>query len=93
MSCCQAAWAWLHWGWPAVSPRPNRMAPIPTYHWCPGDNWDPGWGNNWDGGNCHDDHHRDIDYNNHDHDYWGDNGPGRWGPPPPPCIPFVNCPR
>jgi hypothetical protein len=67
------------------------MAPIPTYHWCPGDNWDPGWGNNWDGGNCHDDHHRDIDYNNHDRDYRGDDGPGRWGPPPP-CIPFVNCP-
>jgi hypothetical protein len=78
------------------------LQPFPTYHWCPGDNWDPGWGNNWDGGNCHDDHHRDADYDNHDRDYWGDNGPGRWGPPPPPppfygpppppCIPFVNCP-
>jgi hypothetical protein len=68
------------------------MAPIPTYHWCPGDNWDPGWGNNWDGGNCHDDHHRDADFDNHDHDYWGDRGPDRWGPPRPPCVPFVNCP-
>jgi hypothetical protein len=76
------------------------MTPMPTYHWCPGDNWDPGWGNNWYGDGCHDDHHRDMDYGNHDHDYWGDNGPGRWGPPPPPnwgpprppCVPFVNCP-
>ena len=51
------------------------MAPMPTYHWCPGDYWDPGWGNNWYGDGCHDDHHRDMDYNNHDHDYWGDNGP------------------
>ena len=25
-------------------------APAPAYHhhWCPGDNWDPGWGNNGD---------------------------------------------
>ena len=34
-------------------------------------------------GHRHDDHHRDMDYDNHDHDYWGDNGPNRWGPPPP----------
>jgi hypothetical protein len=27
MSCCQAAWAWPHWGWPAVSPRANRWRP------------------------------------------------------------------
>ena len=23
--------------------------PFPDYHWCPGQFWDPGWGNNWDG--------------------------------------------
>lgn len=29
-----------------------QPGPLPT--WCPGDFWDPGWGNNWDGGGCHD---------------------------------------
>jgi hypothetical protein len=75
--------------------------PVPMYHWCPGDAWQPGWGDNWEWNTCHDDHHRDIDYNDHSRDYWADNGPGQWGPPPPPpywgpppppCIPFVNCP-
>jgi hypothetical protein len=91
------------WGLGDVVAEAMPMAPMPTYHWCPGDRWDPGWGNNWYGDGCHDDHHRDMDYDNHDHDYWGDNGPNRWGPPPPPpywgpppppqpCIPFVNCP-
>ena len=31
------------------------MAPLPDYHWCPGQFWDPGWGSNWDWGRCHDD--------------------------------------
>jgi hypothetical protein len=46
--------------------------PAPTYHhhWCPGDRWDQGWGNNWDWNNCH-----DWD------DYYG--GPAGYGPPPP----------
>jgi hypothetical protein len=47
-------------------------SPAPTYHhhWCPGDNWDQGWGNNWDWRNCHD---------------WDDNwgAPAGWGAPPP----------
>ncbi len=29
-----------------------QVGPFPQ--WCPGDYWDPGWGNNWDGGGCHD---------------------------------------
>src|ERR1700676_2434858 len=29
-----------------------QVGPFPQ--WCPGDSWDPGWGNNWDGGGCHD---------------------------------------
>jgi hypothetical protein len=29
-----------------------QVGPFPQ--WCPGDFWDPGWGNNWDGGGCHD---------------------------------------
>jgi hypothetical protein len=67
-----------------------QPAPIPDYHWCPGQFWDPGWGPNWDGGNCHDDHHRDMDGWDHnrdwnggglgwDHDHPG--GPG-WQPNP-----------
>jgi len=40
----------------------------PLYHWCPGDGWHPEWGNNWDPGTCHDDHHRDIDGENHSRD-------------------------
>jgi hypothetical protein len=88
------------WGLGDGIAQAQPLAPIPTYHWCPGDDWHPDWGNNWDGGNCHDDHHRDADFDNHDRDYWGDRGPDRWGPPPPqpywgpppPCVPFVNCP-
>ena len=45
--------------------------PFPAYHWCPGDYWDAGWGNNWDWGNCHDDHHRDIDGDDRSRDFWG----------------------
>ncbi|MFZ1175603.1 MAG: hypothetical protein WAO15_04890, partial [Mycobacterium sp.] len=31
-------------------------APAPGYHWCPGDQWNPGWGNveDWDWNHCHD---------------------------------------
>jgi hypothetical protein len=72
------------WGLGGGIAQAQPLAPFPTYHWCPGDYWDPGWGNNWEGGSCHDDHHRDVDFDNHDRDYWGDDGPGRWGPPPPP---------
>ena len=42
---------------------------IPRYHWCPGDFWHPEWGDNWDAGPCHDDHHRDIDGDDHNNDY------------------------
>jgi len=57
------------------------IGPVPLYHWCPGDNWDPGWGGNWDQGNCHDDHHRDMDGWDHSRDWWGDQGGDRgWQP-------------
>ncbi|WP_293342185.1 hypothetical protein [Mycobacterium sp.] len=47
--------------------------PLPT--WCPGEYWDPGWGNNWDWNGCHDWHREG----------WGPGGPPPpWGPPPPP---------
>jgi hypothetical protein len=54
-------------------------APAPTYHWCPGDQWDPGWSPvlDWNWNQCHD---------------WqraGGPAPMSWGPwgPPPPWAP------
>lgn len=29
-------------------------APTSFPQWCPGDFWDPGWGDNWDAWHCHD---------------------------------------
>jgi hypothetical protein len=54
--------------------------PAPSHHWCPGDQWDPGWGKayDWDWNHCH---------------YWqgpaGQSGPAGWGPwePPPAWAP------
>jgi hypothetical protein len=42
----------------------------PDYHWCPGERWDPRWGDNWEWNGCHDDHHRDGDADDHSHDHW-----------------------
>ena len=50
------------------------MAPLPDYHWCPGQFWDPGWGNNYDWGRCHDDFY--FDGEPHDRDHW--HGQGDW---------------
>ncbi|MCW2652400.1 MAG: hypothetical protein JWR32_3376 [Mycobacterium sp.] len=62
------------------------FAPAPTYHWCPGDDWHPEWDFNWDWALCHDDHHRDVDADNHTYDWWGPPPPGvnpaPWYPPP-----------
>ncbi len=74
----------------ASGPAQAEPGPFPAYHWCPGDNWDPGWGFNWDGGVCHDDHHRDMDAWDHSRDW---NGPPPWQQPwqqpwqPPPWQP------
>jgi hypothetical protein len=73
---------------------------MPEYRWCPGENFDPGWGNNWEPNTCHDDFHRDGDGGDHSRDYRGfdnrggdyrDGPPGNYygppgynGPPPPP---------
>jgi hypothetical protein len=56
----------------------------PQYHWCPGDYWDPGWGFNWYGNGCHDDHHADAWGTDYSHDWWGGPPPPPWAPPPPP---------
>jgi hypothetical protein len=45
-----------------------QPGPFPT--WCPGDFWDPGWGNNWDGGGCHD-NWRGAGPNPHPDAHWG----------------------
>jgi hypothetical protein len=58
---------------------------VPEYHWCPGENFDPGWGNNWEPNGCHDDFHRDGDGGDHSRDYRGFDdrrGDYRDGPPP-----------
>ena len=53
------------------------MAPLPDYHWCPGQFFDPGWGNNWDQGRCHDDGF--FDGEPRDGDHWRGNGPWNGG--------------
>jgi hypothetical protein len=61
--------------------------PAPNYHWCPGNQWDPSWGNisDWDWNQCH--------------DWQGPGGPygsagwGPWGPPPPWAPPQPPQPR
>jgi hypothetical protein len=67
------------------SAQAEPLAPAPLYHWCPGEDWHPEWGFNFDWFTCHDDFHRDIDGNNHDHDFRpdqrGDQGPRQpWWP-------------
>jgi hypothetical protein len=52
--------------------------PLPDYHWCPGQFWDPGWGNNWDGGRCHDDGF--FDGEPRDGGHWHGQGPWQGGP-------------
>ncbi|MGE2817686.1 hypothetical protein ACQI5H_21475 [Mycobacterium heidelbergense] len=50
-----------------------QAQPGPFPQWCPGEFWDPGWGNNWDWNNCHD---------------WRAAPPDRpWEAPPPPPPP------
>jgi hypothetical protein len=56
-------------GFGAAANAQAQPGPHPTYHWCPGDDWHPEWGNNWDAGTCHDDHHRDIDGWDHSRDF------------------------
>ena len=51
---------------------PGPAGPMPDYHWCPGQFYDPGWGNNWDWNRCHDDFYGDGDP--HDRDHWHGNG-------------------
>jgi hypothetical protein len=79
---------------PAMGTAQAEPGFAPRYHWCPGDDWRPEWGFNWDWGNCHDDHHRDRDAGDHRNDWndWGGPGPADWQPlppPPPPDLPWI----
>src|ERR1700739_3018552 len=47
-------------------------APAPTYHWCPGDRWDGGWGQYQNWHECHD---------------WDGPAPMGYGGPPPGAPP------
>jgi hypothetical protein len=53
----------------AATVAPAQIGEFPSYHWCPGQDWHPEWGDNWDAGTCHDDRHRDIDGNDHHRDF------------------------
>ncbi|HXB86240.1 hypothetical protein [Mycobacterium sp.] len=42
-------------GFAGVAAATDAQAqPGPFPQWCPGEFWDPGWGDNWDWGGCHD---------------------------------------
>jgi hypothetical protein len=64
---------------------PGPGGPLPDYHWCPGQWWDPGWGQNWGGDRCHDDYYFDGEPRDqgHWHGYgqWHPDGPGPWDHP------------
>ncbi|HUH69130.1 MAG TPA: hypothetical protein VLZ05_09760 [Mycobacterium sp.] len=51
-----------------------QAQPGPFPQWCPGDFWDPGWGDNWDAWHCHD-NWRDRGPDPHP-DFRGPGGPG-----------------
>ena len=59
-------------------------APMPDNHWCPGDNWDPAWGNNynWNWNQCHD-WQAPARQGAGGMSQGGPAGWGPWGPPPP----------
>jgi hypothetical protein len=59
-----------------AAPVPAAPAPLPDYHWCPGEPWNQGWGFNWNGGHCHDDFYNDGEP--HDQGHW--HGQGPWHP-------------
>jgi hypothetical protein len=72
--------------------------PAPTYHhhWCPGDQWDQGWGPNPSWNNCRDwdDNYGPAGYGPGGPEGYGPGGPGGygappWAPPPPPAPPWA----
>jgi hypothetical protein len=63
----------------AASVAEAYPGPMPDYHWCPGQFYDPGWGNNWDWNRCHDDFYGPGGPGWDNHGGWG--GPGGPGGP------------
>jgi hypothetical protein len=55
----------------AATAADAQIGEFPSYHWCPGEDWHPEWGDNWDAGARHDDRHRDGDGDNHNNDFRG----------------------
>lgn len=51
-----------------------QPSPAPDYHWCPGQLWDPQWGDNWDQTRCHEDYQGDGE--RQDQAHWAFN-PGK----------------
>ncbi|MDA3662424.1 hypothetical protein PFJ02_10190 [Mycobacterium xenopi] len=75
---------WWLTGLGAAAVAGAQAPPFPAYHWCPGDYWDPSWGDNWDWDRCHDDHWYDGEP--HDLEHWHGlepypGGPGMPGSP------------
>ncbi|MDH6247133.1 hypothetical protein [Mycobacterium sp. OTB74] len=60
----------------ATTAQAMPAAPMPGYHWCPGDFWAPEWGFNWAGDRCHDDFYFDGE----PRDQWHWHGQGPWHP-------------
>ena len=71
---------WPVWEWRAW-PRLQPAGPLPDYHWCPGQFFDPHWGPNWDQGRCHDDNY--FDGEPHDAGHWHGTAPGTREPAHP----------
>ena len=70
--------------WAAAAP-----APAPSYYWCPGDQWDPGWApvSDWDWNHCHDWQRSGGPSAPAGSGPWG--LPPPWAPPPPAPPPWA----
>ncbi len=72
-----------------ADPTGAQAAPAPTFHWCPGQQWDPGWGSiyDWDWNHCHDWERAAGQGGAMGNGPWG--VPPTWAPPQPPPPPWA----
>jgi hypothetical protein len=70
-----------------TDPTSAQAAPVPAFHWCPGQAWDPGWGSiyDWDWNHCHDWERAAGQGGPMGNGPWG--VPPTWAPPQPPWAP------